>query len=341
MKRSLPVLLAIALLLLLGAAARPAAVRAEDDGCDPSLPIACLPPPEEAPQEDPAGRATPDIPSAAAPAPPPPVHCPPQPVRSIDGGSEIPAAPAPPPAGCQTGRDVAAAVNRANAAYARAVMHVNERELLDTWTGPALAELRNQIAVLRAEGRYVTPQLLSIRQLEMRLFGSDAYVRTLEHWVYTERLSWSGAVWYEADQWVENRYTLRFSNSRWRVVQDEIIPAAAPYHSLQVRTDRNWYRSGEPVAVTITNDGGLTITGASGCGLARLEWQGPGGWQPPTWVDRDIPCPAIALLLAPGRSRTERIAAPAVPGIYRAVVRYSAEGEPGGQTAVSAPFEVW
>lgn len=319
---------------------RPAAVRA-DDGCDPSEPVACVPLPDESDGGPGSDRGA-IGPAVAAPAPIRPDLCPPI-LSDAPPGAAI-AAPLPAPRGCSV-REIVVAVNRANVLYARALRTLDVSVLFPAWGGEALADLRAQIAGLRATGRFVTPQLLSITPREIRPAGRAATVRTIENWIYQERARFTGELLFEQNQWVQNIYSLAFDGGSWLVMRDVITlidppPLPSPVVSAAVVTDRDIYPANDTVRVTVTNDGSVTLTAGGGfrCSLFRIERLGPDGWQRAPFPEPLIACPAIATLIRPGESRTEFLPAGG-PGIYRIAFPYSAEtGETG--TAFSAPYVV-
>jgi hypothetical protein len=337
---------AAALLLIVLAAAlavRPAHVRA-DDGCDPSEPVACIPLPEE--QDIPgAVPAAPFVPAPGATLPGPP--CPPIVLDTGDGVA--PAAPLPPvPRGCPA-RAVLATVNAANVQYVRAVRTLGGPGVLPNWGGEALAMVLDQVAALRAAGRYATPSLLSISVSELHVGLREARVRTVEHWLYQERSRRTDAVVLELDQWVVNRYELRPRGGDWIIVRDDISllpappppppPPPPPGPVVHVVTDRERYRVGETVTATITNTGSSRISAATGyaCGMVNVEVRVSGGWQPVPPLP--VLCIAALLTLNPGASRPETVPDLA-PGTYRLVVRYTVDATGRAETAYSAPFTV-
>jgi hypothetical protein len=215
----------ITLVLLFALAAvvlqQPPSARADDDGCDPDEPIACLPlPPDEPVAPAPAG------PSAAAAAPIPlPLPC--LPFR-VPQGAPAAAAPIPPfPPGCGV-RDAIVAVNRANGVYARALRTLDPSVLPPLWQDSALANLQGQIAWLRGEGRYATVQLLSITLLDITPRPGAITIHTIEHWTYQERSRRSGRVLLDLDEWADNVYSLALRPRGWAVVQDDITLAGPP-----------------------------------------------------------------------------------------------------------------
>lgn len=328
-------IIAMVVLLLALGLQRPPAVQAEDD-CAPDGDIACLPLPEEEPEDVAPGRA----PSGAAAAPRP---CPP---ILIPDPASI-AAPVPAPPGCGA-REIVASVNRANVVYARALRSLDASELPGSWTGEALAELQEQIATLRNSGRYATPRLLSITLRDINLSLGFATVRTAEHWIYQERSRLRGTVEVEYDQWVENIYSMRLQGGGWLVERDVItviappVPPPVPSASAAVTSDRDTYQAGERIQGIVTNTGNVPVTAAGGyaCGLLGLEWFGPDGWQRAPLPEPGIFCTLLAQILQPGESRRETFPGGPRPGIYRLTFGYSAERVEGVRTAYSAPFVV-
>jgi hypothetical protein len=357
-----PLLIVIALAALLAFAlmARPAgAQEPTEDGCDPDEQVACLPLPEETAAGGEAGA-----PSIAAPrVPAPPVPCPP--VVFAEAEARI-AAPAPPSNRCDQ-RAVIATVNYANLLYARALRSLDTRELPNAWTGEALAEVRGFVASLRASGRYATPELRSISLESLRIDGGRAHVRTLENWLYQERALLTGRVLLQENQWVLNEWDLVRRGGAWFVSRNDVtlVPAPlppppappsppcilifppppgcepgqpAPSLELAVSANRDQYRLGETIVATVTNTGSETVFGGGGyaCGLVRMEIDLLDRWVPAPGA-AEI-CPAIAIGLSPGESRTETFTTRFV-GRYRLVVQ--ATGEGGGEAfAVSEPFLV-
>jgi hypothetical protein len=254
------------------------------------------------------------------------------PVFEGDDAAIAAPAPAPVPRGCTTYRDVIAAVNRANALYARALRTLDESILHAAWADQAYWDVAGQVENLRAWGSYATPRLFSITLHEVSLRGNTATVRTIEHWLYQERSRWGGGVLYEQDQWVQNVYTLNLRGGSWLVVRDVITvvdgpPPPAPHALARITSDRGEYGVGESAKVTISNLGTVQLTaGLAGyaCTPVGLERLTGGTWEPqslPTFVA----CPAIALIFNPGESRNYDVPAGSQPGFYRFVFRYSSE----------------
>jgi hypothetical protein len=332
---------------------RPAgAQEPTEDGCDPNEQIACLPLPEEA-----AGSEG-ESPSIAAPrAPAPPIPCPP--IVFAEAEARI-AAPVPPSDRCDQ-RGVIATVNYANVLYARAMRSLEVRELPNAWTGEALGQVRGIVADLRARGSYGTPELRSISLEELRMDGNRAHVRTLENWLWQERARLTGRVVLEENQWVTNEYVLERQGGAWFVSRNVVTLSPGPLPppsmpcilifppppgcdtgqpspsvDISVSADRSDYHVGEPIVATITNHGTEQVWGGAGfaCGMVELEmllfdrWESARG-------GAEI-CPAIALGLAPGETRTETIEGRFV-GTYRLVVH--ATSDSGVEAvAVSEPF---
>jgi hypothetical protein len=357
--RGLPLLLA--LVMALGAlmlAARPATAQTPtEEGCDPEEPIACLALPDE---------VTADGPAIAAPrAPQPPVPCPPAVFAEPD--TRI-AAPQPPSGRCDD-RAVVATINYANLLYAHAFRTLDTRELPNAWRGEALNQVRGYVAQLRSAGRYATPELRSISLEGLRIDRSSAHVRTLENWLYQERDRLSGRIDLQENQWVINEYGLERQGGAWFVVRNEVFTAPAPLPppptprppsmpciliyppppgcepgqpqpepAVTVSTDRGQYRLGDTITATVTNTGTETIYGGGGvvCGLVAVEHFARDRWER---VPIATICPAIAIGLGPGESRTETFDAGPFAGRYRLAV--SVSGERGGQvTAYSDPYAV-
>jgi hypothetical protein len=322
---------ALLVLTVMATLPRTVPVRA-DDGCDTSEPVACIPLPVEE-----AGPGTAPTPLAGAPAPeaaapsvaapvPPAKPCPPV----IRPNPDVAVAmPLPVPPGCIAFRAVVATVNRANVLYARTVRTLDTSGLSEAWGGDAIADLVGQVAGLRASGQFATPQLLSISLREIGQDGTTAHVRTIEHWLYQQRLLDTGEVTIEQDQWVQNVYTLTFDGTAWLVTGDTVTltepPAPAPVVSVRVTTDRSTYAAGDDVLGTITNDGTVAVYGGGGyaCGLLRIEVLGDNGWQPARLPEPLIACPAIARAIPPGGTATQTLPAGRQPGTYRLVFRYS------------------
>ncbi len=329
-------LAALALVLLV---VRAAPARAQEEGgCDPDEVGACLELPAAQPE---AGGESGALPLPAAPLPPRP--CPPAPAVPDGVDSAAPAVPLPPP--CPPARELAAAVNRANTAFVRAFRTLDPRALSVAWGGAALSELEAQIALLRAAGHYATPRLLSISLVDMGLSGGTARVRTVEHWLYQERWLGTDELALEQEQWVENRYTLaRRAPGDWVVLLDVITPIStpAPGVALRLTTDRDGYTVGEPVTGTVTNEGTVTVAAGGGyaCGLFRIEWFGPDGWQRAPVPEPLFPCPAIAQIIRPGESRSQTLPGAPRPGIYRLAFPYRVEGAGEGGVVYSAPYLV-
>lgn len=334
-------LLAAALVALGALLLHPVSVHA-DDGCDASEPVACLPLP--APDLSPsapvpaAGAASPAPNTAPAPARP----CP-QPARppSLDDSSTTAAAASPL---CSPYPGAIAAINRANVLYVRALHSLDTSHLSEVWGGDALADIVNQVDGLNSTGQYGTPQLLAI-SLEQVTFAPDAAViRTREHWLYQQRRIDTGEVTVEQDQLVRNVYTLSWTGSGWLVVGDVVTllnaPAPVPAVSVSVGTDNDHYPTGGTVRATITNNGATAVSGGGGyaCGLLRIEWLGPNGWEKAPIPEPRIACPAIARVLNPGDSAVETVPAGTRAGTYRVAFPYSSSG--GAGTAYSDPYTV-
>jgi hypothetical protein len=351
MRGPILVLMLMAALASLFLMVRPVGAQAPaDDGCDPNEQIACLPLPEEA---APSGGH--ERPSIAAPS----VPCPP--VVFGDAEARI-AAPAPPSDRCDQ-RGIIATVNYANVLYARALRSLNTQELPNAWTGDALNQVRGIVADLRSRGHYGTPELRSISLEELRSDGSRAHVRTLENWLYQERALLTGRVVVEENQWVINEYVLDRQGGSWFVSRNDVtvtpgplpppsMPCIlifppppgcdtgqpAPSVDLSVTSDRRDYHVLDPIVATITNHGTESVWGGGGfaCGMVALEMRLDDQWQPAPG-GADI-CPAIAIGLAPGESRTETIEGHFV-GTYRLVVQ--ATSDSGAEAiAYSEPFVV-
>lgn len=330
--------LAFMLVLLM---VRAAPARAQEDVCDPDEVGACLALPAEEPEAPSTGGGSP---AAPLPAVPLPRSCPVQPTAAPDTAEGVaPAIPLPPR--CPPARELVAAVNRANLTFVRAVRDLDPRVLRSAWSGEALAELEDQVALLRAAGRYATPRLLSIGLADMGWGGGTAQVRTVEHWLYQERWLGTDELALEQDQWVENRYTLtRRASGDWIVVRDVITLIAAPRTGVVLRltTDQGQYNVGDRVTGTLSNEGTAAVGARGGysCGLFRIEWFGPGGWQRAPVPEPALPCVAIAQIIRPGESRSERLPGTPQPGLYRLAFHYRVV-ETGAEGVVySAPYLV-
>jgi hypothetical protein len=328
----------VLVLVLLTARATP--VRAQEDGCDPDEVGACL----ELPAEEPAAPgAEGDGRERAAPAVSPPRPCPP-PVATAEGPSEgAPAIPVPPR--CPPAHELVAAVNRANLAFVRAFRSLDARPLRVAWGGTALAELEGQVALLRAAGRYATPRLLSIGLADMGWSGGSAQVRTVEHWLYQERWLGTGEPALEQDQWVENRYTLvRRGPSDWIVVRVVVtlINVPVPSVALNLSTDRAEYAVGDLVTGTLSNEGTVPVEAGGGfaCGLFRIEWFGPEGWQRAPVPEPALPCLAIAQIIRPGESRSQTLPGAPFAGLFRLAFHYRVVETGAAGVVYSAPYLV-
>jgi hypothetical protein len=346
------ILLAV-FLLAVGPNLAPSVARADgEEGCDPAEPVACLvlpdvppvtpdQPPGTSPSAAPAGA--PDLPGAGVAVPAPRRPCPaPLPPAVAPPGVAAPA----PPFTCRP-PSVAAAVNRANAIYVRALRTLDARELALAWGGEALSDLQGQIAALRAARRYATPQLLAITPLDITVRVQTARVRTAEHWIYQERELGSGALLVDQDEWVENLYDLSLRGDAWIVMRDVITlldgpPAPPPERGLSVSISlpRYSYFAGETVEATLSNDGSVPVSATGGyrCGPFTLERAGPAGWEPVPGPP--LACPAILLLLQPGQSISASLPAGPAPGDYRLASRILAEGQREGVTVYSETYNV-
>jgi hypothetical protein len=265
---------------------------------------------------------------------------------------------------------VVATVNYANVLYARALRSLNTQELPNAWTGEALNEVRGIVAGLRSSGRYGTPELRSIALEELRIEGNRARARTLENWLYQERALLTGRVQLEENQWVINEYVLDRQGGSWFVSRNVVtrtpgplppppprpVPPSmpcvlifppppgcdpgqpAPSIDITVATDRQDYRVGETVTATITNHGTEMVWGGGGfaCGMVELEVRLVDRWEPARG-GAEI-CPAIAVGVGPGESRTETFEAQDV-GTYRLVVRATSD-RGAAAVAISEPFVV-
>jgi hypothetical protein len=108
-------------------------------------------------------------------------------------------------------------------------------------------------------------------------------------------------------------------------------PAGAPARGggagaggVELRTDRSDYRAGDPVALTVVNHAGDTVT-FNPCTRA-LEAERDSGWAPVAEPQRI--CTMEAWLLAPGQTRTGATELPAelAPGRIRIVLAVSTGG---------------
>lgn len=340
--RCRPITLSLLFAALLGVLARAPAgpARAQSPDCDPSEQITCL----EIPDDTGGGTMDPGGPSTATAPVLEPAPCP----------LPVDAAVATPLRACRRS-EVAAAINRANAAYVRALRTIDPTVLRGPWSGEALRQFEEIVAGLRAAGRYATPALLAISAEDVRYVVQDstrpvlgAQVRTLEHWIYQERARGSGNLLVSLDEWVRNDYTLELRAGGWTVVRDVLTltdPPSPPRPavSASVSTDRVEYEAGASIGVTIVNDGATGIShGLTGyaCGPVTVERLAENGtWSavpnPPTFAA----CTLIARLLNPGESESASVGA-LRNGVYRVVFRYSAEGVNRPFVAYSAPFVV-
>lgn len=343
----------------------PGTARAQDssDICDPSEPVACIPIPEQ-PVEP--GANTPSI---GAPIPPVPGPCTPIAVQAPSAGTGI-AVPLPP--GCPVG-DVITTMNRANLLWARAVRTLDPSVLDEVWAGAARQSVRDYVAQLRAAGQYLAPELRAITLTGIQNNGRRARLTTVETW-YMELRWWpSGPVILADRQRVANLYELEWGQSGWKVVRNEVHPvdnqlplpplppgppsppciaifppppgcegSESPASSVTVTADKEIYLPGETVVATVTNTGNTVLAGGSGygCGLVEVGYApGGGDMYTPAPGGAEV-CPAIAILLKPGESRTETFTFTEL-GQYRLIVRMSVEGSPTGQTVVASdPFMV-
>lgn len=341
--RRFSLLLLPAFALLVFAIHAPAVRADEDNGCDPTVEVACIElPPAPAEGDDAPATASGDPrPSIAAPLPPLP--CPPSYLAPADAAG--PAITIPLPRECPI-RDVVAAINRANVVYVTALSTWDAAALGTLWGGRARADLEAQIRELRRRGAYATPKMLRIVPLEVSPSGASARVRTLEHWIYQERARLTGHVLYEDDQWVENFYGMRLTSNGWQVVTNSVTLAEpphlpAPVMSIRVTTDRSYYRDGDNVVARVMNTGSVRVYAAGGynCGLVRVEQFTDTGWRPAPMPDTAI-CTLVAEVINPGESRTHTLLAGVGPGVYRLVFRYSSDAAQGNGVAYSDPYIV-
>lgn len=123
------------------------------------------------------------------------------------------------------------------------------------------------------------------------------------------------------------------------------LPAAAQSAAgVSLSTDSPTYNVGDPIQVTIANDGTDRITrGGLACDdlwPLAIEQQGPdGNWQPvgvPTHQ-----CIGIAgVVMSPGQSQSRTVSPALDPGTYHLVYSFSIVGSGAGEGAVSDAFDV-
>jgi hypothetical protein len=356
-------LAALTLTLAFGAPGRASAQSPPDSGCDPSEQVACIPIPEQ-------GTGGP-APTIGTPIPPVPGPC--HPV-SVQAGAPGVAIGTPIPPGCPV-QDVVATMNRANVLWARALRTTDASELPQVWGGDALNSIRSYISSLRSAGQYATPELQAITLTGVQSDGRRAYVTTTERWLMQLRFRLSGQVLYEEIQNVQNLYGLEWNGNRWIVTRNDVWPAGGsvppfpplpvppvpvppvpppgppciaifppppgcdlPAPKLVVSTDRDVYQRGETIFVAVTNTGTETLSGGGGyrCEFVDVIIATGVDSYAPAPGGADI-CPAIALLLKPGETRTEAITL-TQPGRYRMVVEATAEGS--GEKVVASSGEI-
>lgn len=355
----------LTLALAFGAPGRAVAQSPPGHGCDPSERVACIPVPEQGA----------DGPSTTIGTPIPPVSGPCNPV-SVQAGAPGTAIGTPIPPGCPV-QDVVATMNRANVLWARALRTTDAGELPQVWGGDALTKIRSYVDSLRNAGQYATPELQAITLTGIQSNGRQAYVTTTERWLMQLRYRLSGRVIYEEIQNVQNLYGLEWNGSRWIVTHNDVWPAGGsvprfpplpvpplpppdappippcilifppppgcgvPAPKLVVNTDREVYQHGETIFVTVTNTGTETLFGGGGyrCELVDVLMATGADVYAPAPGGAEV-CPAIALLLRPGETRTEAITL-TQPGRYRMVVEATVEGGSGEKVvASSAPVIV-
>src|SRR5258708_3757268 len=122
-------------------------------------------------------------------------------------------------------------------------------------------------------------------------------------------------------------------------------PIAAQFaDGVTVLTDSATYSVGDPIQVTIANDGPDRITrGGLACDdlwPLALEQQDPdGNWQPLA-VPRHQCIGIAGVLIAPGQQQARTITPPIDPGTYHLVSAFMVVGSGAQLTATSDPFDV-